>query len=366
MDIYQPAFKKLLYDSSGIEEMTKMWLIDELATDPTKRPLLERDTTPAVWPKMEEPSKSIELLRSWDFDVWSYAENQLLPLIEEMFDDFGLLEKFSVPRQKLRNYLLEVSAHYSKKNPYHNFRHAFDVLQTTYCILTTGNAAAQLSYLEIYAILFAALVHDLGHPGLNNNYQVAMNTDLALTYNDKSVLENYHCSKAFGLLKKVENNVLEGLTSDEKKTFRTLVVNSVLATDLANHMEVTGKWNACRVEFKKDESNSRMLLLQIILKCADVANPAKNFEQAKYWAEMVQEEFFAQGDLEKEHELPVSAFMDRENPALARMQMNFIEFLVLPLFSSLTPILPNLEFVCKRLVENKEKWKCIKETTDTI
>ena len=49
--------------------------------------------------------------------------------------------------------------------------------------------------------MVGALVHDVGHPGLNNNYQIMTNSPLAVRYNDRSVLENHHCSLAFTLFR---------------------------------------------------------------------------------------------------------------------------------------------------------------------
>ena len=46
-------------------------------------------------------------------------------------------------------------------------------------------------------MIISAMGHDLGHPGLNNNYHINASSDLALTYNDISCLENYHCSFLF-------------------------------------------------------------------------------------------------------------------------------------------------------------------------
>jgi len=226
-----------------------------------------------------------------------------------------------------------------------------------YLILSNANAATFLGYLEILALLLAALVHDLGHPGVNNNFQVVTSSQLALTYNDKSVLENFHSSFAFTLLKKPENDIFCNLTKEQRQIVRTIMVNCILATDLVLHVEILGKWNQC-VEsgFVKENKDHRSLLAQIILKCADIANPGKRFDQAKYWAQMVQEEFFSQGDMEKEKELSVSPFMDREKPTLPRMQINFIDFLVYPLFSSVKSILPTIDGFLKRLEENRKKW----------
>jgi len=360
VDIYQPAFKKLLSDTINIEPMTRRWLTHELGGP---EPIMESTPDFSRWIQSDE-SKSHELLRSWDFDVWAYKEEQLFPIIADMFNDFGLLDKFNVPRDKFSNFLGEVRNNYSRKNPYHNFRHAFDVTQTVYLLLTSANAASYLSYLEIFAILIAAIVHDLGHPGLNNNFQIATSSALSLRYNDRSILENHHCALAFTLLKKPENDILANLTEEQKKEVRNLIITSILATDLAYHMEITASWNSIVGKFSKDEKAHRLLLLQVLLKAADISNPGKPFDVAKYWANMVQEEFFAQGDLEKEKGIPVSPFMDREKPALPKMQINFIDYLVAPLFGSIREVLPSVAIVCSRLDENHNTWKSILESDD--
>ena len=94
--------------------------------------------------------------------------------------------------------------------------------------------------------------------------------------------------------RKPENDILSGLTDEQKREFRNAVIASVLATDLAHHMEITAQWNSLINKFTKDDKSHRMLLLQVLLKAADIGNPGKPFEIAKYWANMVQEEFFAQ------------------------------------------------------------------------
>jgi CheY-like chemotaxis protein len=355
LDIYQPAFKKLLSDTAEMEPTTRKWLLHELGgPEPINEAPVDFSTG---W--TEDNSESHEQLRSWDFDVWSYKEEQLTPIILDMFNDFGLLQRFSVPKDKFQNLLCEVKSNYVKKNPYHNFRHAFDVTQTVYLLLTTAGAAAYLSYLEIFSILLAAVIHDLGHPGLNNNFQIATTSNLALRYNDRSVLENHHCSLAFTLLKKPENDIMCNMSEEQRREVRNVIIVSVLATDLAHHMEIAAQWNSCLTGFSKDEKHHRMLLLQVLLKAADISNPGKPFEIAKYWANMVQEEFFAQGDIEKEKSLAVSPFMDREKPALPKMQINFIDYLVAPLFSGLKELLPTLDIISKRLEENRNMWHSI-------
>ena len=116
--------------------------------------------------------ESVAGLKNWDFDVFSYTEKDFPPLIKAMFEDFGLMERFQIPVANLERFILAVRDGYHA-NPYHNFVHAFDVLQTVYCLLTTMGASAYLTHLDVFALLTAALCHDLGHPGLNNTYLVS-------------------------------------------------------------------------------------------------------------------------------------------------------------------------------------------------
>jgi calcium/calmodulin-dependent 3',5'-cyclic nucleotide phosphodiesterase len=43
----------------------------------------------------------------------------------------------------------------------------------------------------------AAVVHDLEHTGTTNNFHVMAQSETALLYNDRAVLENHHASATF-------------------------------------------------------------------------------------------------------------------------------------------------------------------------
>ena len=118
------------------------------------------------------------------------------------------------------------------------------------------------------------------------------------------------------------------------------MINEILATDMAGHMEIVGKLGACASHFQKvhlfspimhiltaslqEDKAQKLLLLQTIIKCADISNPARPFPIAKYWAEIVQEEFFLQGAAEREAGLPISPYMDSGTAQpLPKMQMRF-------------------------------------------
>lgn len=51
-----------------------------------------------------------------------------------------------------------------------------------------------------YSSLFAAMVHDYQHGGLNNDFLIKTHHPFALLYNDQSPLENHHCAATCKLI----------------------------------------------------------------------------------------------------------------------------------------------------------------------
>jgi 3'5'-cyclic nucleotide phosphodiesterase len=51
------------------------------------------------------------------------------------------------------------------RNPYHNATHAADVTQNVGVMLAADDLPSRLSKLEVLAMLLAAAVHDVHHPG---------------------------------------------------------------------------------------------------------------------------------------------------------------------------------------------------------
>jgi len=303
-NLYKPALTKFLSQGGNegiqLDSMTQDWLARELAYETMLEDQMSA-RAPPTWPHIREAdgtkaqSERIKLLRSWDFDVWQYEEEELLLFMEEMFRDLGLISLFKIEEEKLHSFLIEVRHGYSKKNPYHNFRHAFDVTHCCYLILTSGGAMELLTHLEIVALLISAICHDFEHPGLNNTFLANTSDSLALRYNDKSILENHHCARAFLLMRKPETAILTGLSEIEYRELRKIVVNCILATDMLKHVESLTRFTTMMDGFTRDNREHRALLLEIILKCADISNPTRPHRIAAYWSQMIQEEFFCAG-----------------------------------------------------------------------
>lgn len=88
---------------------------------------------------------------------------------------------------------------------YHNNFHAADVLQSFHFYCESNEFNRLLLHEDIFAGIIAAAIHDVGHPGNNNNFEVNSKSPLAVTYNDRSVLENFHLATAFRILQRVSS-----------------------------------------------------------------------------------------------------------------------------------------------------------------
>lgn len=77
------------------------------------------------------------------------------------------------------------------------------------------------------------------------------------------------------------------------------------------------------------ESDQR-LTLQVMIKAADVSNPAKSTGLYLYWTTRILEEFYAQGDEEAKLGMAVTAMpaCDRAKPSVSGGQKGFIGFVV--------------------------------------
>merc|ERR550514_452545 len=138
------------------------------------------------------------------------------------------------------------------------------------------------------ACLLAAAIHDHGHQGLSNNFLVKSSDELALRYNDQHVNEHHHISSAFVVLRRPDCNFLVGLTSAEHGLLRSLIINLVLGTDMADDKKVVMSLNKLledTTESSKQVNDKKLhelktftpaseqevlLALQVSLKCADV------------------------------------------------------------------------------------------------
>mmetsp|Transcript_56820 Transcript_56820/g.173008 ORF Transcript_56820/g.173008 Transcript_56820/m.173008 type:complete len:834 (-) Transcript_56820:172-2673(-) len=325
---------------------------------------------------------AILALDSWNTHVLDSGSEAQQSMVMHIFFDSELgactASRFTSPG-KFRVFARTAMAEYTDL-PYHNVQHAVDVLHCVFRLLSVTSSKLWVDDAEIYALMVAALCHDLGHLGRTNPFLVEIGHDLALLYNDASPMENMHAARLFGITSDQRTDVFSELAADDFKAARKVCVQAILRTDNAYHFDMVkdltrayevskelcdrqaaSELDGALVEpyvedvLKKDS----MLYFELFLHFADVSNPLKAFPTCRVWAFRVLEELFDQGDEEKRLGIPVGMLHDREKVNKPGSQHGFINFLVSPLVFATVRIFPPLLPLAQEMATNLRQWRDI-------
>eukprot|EP00927_Polykrikos_kofoidii_P029468 TRINITY_DN25483_c0_g1_i1.p1 TRINITY_DN25483_c0_g1~~TRINITY_DN25483_c0_g1_i1.p1 ORF type:complete len:637 (-),score=121.29 TRINITY_DN25483_c0_g1_i1:130-2040(-) len=289
----------------------------------------------------------------WDFDIFelvTYFRRIPLQLVGwEAFRFAGCFGEFSVDPAKASRFLAEVERRHANPidAPFHNNIHAADVTQTVSVFLVEFGARAYIDPMDTFAMLFAATIHDMGHDGRNNHFHINAQDELALTYNDRSVLENFHVASAFKLVASFpEANIGSSLERQQWSLLRHHVIDMVMSTDMANHFASVGDFRKLVEEYGQSPADwmssedSMSKFRSMVLHTADISNPAKAMCIAERWATRALVEFFRQGDEESRRGLPVSPLCCRKTTSVEGSQIGFLNFIIVPTYLELQKLLP--------------------------
>uniref|UniRef100_A0A3B1IV48 Phosphodiesterase n=1 Tax=Astyanax mexicanus TaxID=7994 RepID=A0A3B1IV48_ASTMX len=222
--------------------------------------------------------------------------------------------------------------------------------------------------LEILAALFASAIHDVDHPGVSNQFLINTNSELALMYNDASVLENHHLAVGFKLLQEENCDIFQNLSKKQRQSLRKIVIDMVLATDMSKHMNLLADLKTM-VETKKvtslgvlllDNYSDRIQVLQNMVHCADLSNPTKPLELYRQWTDRIMVEFFTQGDRERERGMEISPMCDKHNASIEKSQVGFIDYIVHPLWETWADLVhPDAQDILDTLEDNREFYQSL-------
>ncbi|KAF9923515.1 hypothetical protein FBU30_006437 [Linnemannia zychae] len=397
-----------------------------------------------------------------EFNVWDYALPEIYGIILAMFVKLDLVKCLNITEGELLDFIIDVDRGYLATY-YHSFFHAADVTAVLYHILLDMNASQYLSKPDMAALLLAGLCHDIGHPGLNNLFQVNAKTELVAKFGETSVLEKYSCSLAMDLVDK--HKLFRNISSSPagilpegsfatEQSMKESMVKAIMATDMSFHYDMLNNLNSL-IEFtstpscspsssdieaesdsdadstpsptdmitsttestatvirgslqarlegsichhshshRRQSSSSstssdcsdisvasetssqtsrsingpnyrsasdltpelRQNLINCLLHAADISNAVKPWHLCKRWSDLVIQEFFRQGDIEKAQSLPVSPNMDRDLYSQPQISLGFADFVVLPYFESFVEFLPEAAPFLAALISNREQW----------
>eukprot|EP01135_Chromosphaera_perkinsii_P004883 Nk52_evm3s303 gene=Nk52_evmTU3s303 len=277
-------------------------------------------------------------LQSFEFAMWEYTENELLHLLKIMFEELGFMELFKIEEECLSYFLSYVRENYNE-NPYHNFLHSFAVTQMMYSVITQGGLreVEGITNEDIFVLLVSCICHDLDHPGVNNAFMVKAKTELAERYNDVSCLEKHHSTVAMDILSRPDCNIMKNVEEGARKRLRKGIVTMILATDMAFHGQfIQSLKDILERGFDLQNMVHKTLAMQLLVKACDISNEVRPLDVEKKWVDCLLNEFFHQGDMEKERGWEPIPLLDREKVERNSSQKGFIGFVSLPLFEVLS------------------------------
>jgi len=302
------------------------------------------------------------------------GQDNVLPIMgKTILDAFGLYSNDIISTEKLDPFLVSISNQYLHTTLYHNSMHGADVTQSVCLYFLNSNAeeVCQSLVLDLLGILIASLGHDLGHPGFTNPFHINSSSELALTYNDYSCLENFHASSLFKTIRNPKYDIFEKLQVPDYKTIRKRMIGDILATDMANHGKIMTVIKS-KISINMSEKDSKFELLSgndktkfeeqqslfdFLIHAADLAHNTKLFSISLKWVELLSEEFWLQGDKEKSMNLPVSFLCDRDSYDIPKSQIGFIKGFIIPTFETLVNAFPTLDWTLKNAKINLNRWQ---------
>lgn len=261
-------------------------------------------------------------------------------------------------REELRAFITEISKLYRQDVPFHNFEHASHVIMSagklmnrilhpdevedlahssahkkpkrklnkSFSAVDLNTAKARHLHHATYGIssdplmefaaVFSALIHDVDHKGLTNAELNDEGTSTTKHYRQKSVAEQNSIDVAWGILmedryKQVRSCIYS--TVEELHRFRQLIVNAVVATDIADkdlkskrerRWEDAFKGEKGDVSFKQtDIDRKATIVFEYIIQASDICHTMQHWQTyQKYNLRLFEERYLAwlRGHCDKE------------------------------------------------------------------
>ncbi|CAG8558481.1 6646_t:CDS:10 [Paraglomus brasilianum] len=300
---------------------------------------------------------------NWSNDTFNVS---LATLAAQVFAD--VLTRVGADKDKFNEFVKSVEKSYNSENPYHNAFHAGDVLQSAYFFTQQQEIKEILSDLDVLTLLFAALVHDIDHPGLSADFllriehnteavqELKLNRYFTSHNNRRNFLEHYHVVFACDLLFQEKHNFLQCLNDNDLLLFTGRVTDLILSTDMADHdlhLSEFQKILSTNSDIGKNDIY-KLSLMKIIIKACDIGHPAKPLEMHKKWSGLVMNEMQIQSEKQRLFESGQLPLMEHNNDK--KINAEFLKLKVIPLFETLSQYV-SLEIQVKQLYENLYYWE---------
>jgi len=280
----------------------------------------------------------------------------------------GCIASCNVAEDALQRWVGAVRRSY-RNNPFHSWFHAVAVFQCCYYQFCVSNIVGRLRHIDVFGLLIAALSHDIDHPGYTNSYLVSTDDELAMRYNDISVLENYHASLSCELLRGDETCIGTGMRRSSQQTLRQILIRCILDTDMSHHHTICQKIQSGELSTgispeEEISQASRSSLLSTFIHTSDLSSQVLPWAVASQWEERISCEFVRQAASEVEAGLSPAPFMQFSMDDLkqrGKLQTNFIDFVLTPLWRPFADVFTVFRPCLQNLIANRGKY-CYRST----
>ncbi|XP_058248098.1 dual 3',5'-cyclic-AMP and -GMP phosphodiesterase 11A isoform X2 [Hemibagrus wyckioides] len=293
------------------------------------------------------------------FDDFSLDVDAMITAALRMFMELGMVQKFKIDYETLCRWLLTVRKNY-RNVLYHNWRHAFNVCQCMFSMLTTAGFQETLSELETFALIVGCVCHDLDHRGTNNAFQAKTGSALSLLYGTSATMEHHHFNHAVMILQSEGHNIFSNLSSRDYGDLMQLLKQSILATDLTLYFENRNRFFELvnKGDYNWNVKEHRDMFRSMLMTACDLGAVTKPWEISRKVAELVTSEFFEQGDRERsELKLTPSAIFDRNRKdELPSLQLEWIDGICAPLYEAFVKLNPKLQPMVDMIQANRAMW----------
>lgn len=193
--------------------------------------------------------------------------------------------------------------------------------------------------LTLFSCAFAALIHDVDHPGVPNPQLAKEDPILAAKYRNRSVAEQHSIDVAWTMLMGDAYTELRSAICDSEEDrlrFRELVVGAVMATDIMDkelgQLRKTRWEEAFAIESNSSQSDldinrKKTIVIEHLIQASDVAHTMQHWHVYRRWNECLFEEMVQAFEAGRSEKDPAEFWYKGE--------LGFFDFYIVPLAKKL-------------------------------
>uniref|UniRef100_A0A7N4NMT4 Phosphodiesterase n=1 Tax=Sarcophilus harrisii TaxID=9305 RepID=A0A7N4NMT4_SARHA len=335
-----------------------------------------------------EEEELFEILKGELPDAEKYEINKFhfsdLPLTElelvkcgiQMYYELKVVDKFHIPQEALVRFMYSLSKGY-RKITYHNWRHGFNVGQTMFSLLVTGQLKRYFTDLEALAMVTAAFCHDIDHRGTNNLYQMKSQNPLAKLHGS-SILERHHLEFGKTLLRDENLNIFQNLNRRQHEHVIHMMDIAIIATDLALYFKKRTMFQKIVdqsktydneqdwTQYMMLEQTRKEIVMAMMMTACDLSAITKPWEVQSKVALLVAAEFWEQGDLERSvlQQNPIPMMDRNKADELPKLQVGFIDFVCTFVYKEFSRFHEQITPMLDGITNNRKEWKALADEYD--